>query len=100
MEREDDLVFLFFGDALGLLKSFLSFLSEFIQSKHGIPQEKTGPGFPRPSIYYDAPRTTWFPATAEIANVCRFERGSAEISPIRRLPNPLPARQRANHGRG
>jgi hypothetical protein len=38
MEREQNLVLLFFGDALGLLERFLSFLSEFIQSKHGISQ--------------------------------------------------------------
>jgi hypothetical protein len=38
MEREENLVLLFFGDALGLLERFLSFLSEFIQSKHGISQ--------------------------------------------------------------
>jgi hypothetical protein len=37
MEREQNLVLLLFGDALGLLERFLSFLSEFIQSKHGIP---------------------------------------------------------------
>jgi hypothetical protein len=37
MQREENLVLLLFGDALGLLESFLSFLSKFIQSKHGAP---------------------------------------------------------------
>ena len=32
-----NLVLLLFGDALRLLESFLCFLSEFIQSKHGVP---------------------------------------------------------------
>jgi hypothetical protein len=46
MEREENLVLLFFGDALGLLECFLSFLSEFIQSKHGTPNKKSGRDFP------------------------------------------------------
>ena len=46
MEREEDLVLLFFGDALGLLECFLSFLSEFIQSKHGTPNKKSGREIP------------------------------------------------------
>ena len=34
VEREHDLVFVLFGDGLGLLHGFLRFLSEFVESKH------------------------------------------------------------------
>ena len=43
VEREHDLAVVLFGDGLGLLESFLGFLSEFVQSKHyGPPMKERG----------------------------------------------------------
>ena len=41
VEREQHLVLVLFGDALGLLQSFLRFLSEFVESKHIVSPDKT-----------------------------------------------------------
>jgi hypothetical protein len=44
----------------------------------GSPKKKLGRV--SPALYiYDAPETTWFPATAEIANVCWFEARSKSV---------------------